>query len=274
MNMIDAVPYRRLKASGLEHRDICILIGDIVRAGGIDACRDAKGILRRGAMALLEVEERIDGELIEDRGKNAMRIDTDKVVLEPSDASPVSASPGTRYKDGSLFQSRIVLTEGVLLQGDSLILYGEHSATVPESVLVAAAGRPLTRLVDHSSLSDLIVKARYQSLPGKTIIEVRHPVIELAGIGLIERIRSMPRIMARQRHLLGKIRHGWLAMRLYMILTVNAALIIFLLLLTPGLIVPTLVALTVLAMLYDAWLPTSGDMKAHIRMVRERFPRT
>lgn len=270
MNAIDSVPYRRLEASGLRHKDICILIGDIVRAGGISACRDAKGFWGRGAMALLEVEHRIGGELIEDRGKTAMRLNSDKTLME---GYPEIRPGRSRCEGGILYQSRIALKEGVLLQGDSIFLHGVHSAAIPESVLVAAAGRPLTRLVDHASLSDLIVSDRYQVLPDRIIIEVRHPVIDLEAVRMADRIGALPRIMARQSGLIGRIRDRRLVTRQYASLAVIAVLLVILLPLSSGRIAPVLIALTGLAILRDALLPCSGDMKASIRKTRDEFPK-
>ena len=267
MIALDTIPYNILRGSGLDEEGISALFHIVERAGGVEAARE-NGLTRGGACAaLMELERRIGGEIVDDRGVMAGRLIKEKTRSDHDAPAPVI------HRDSVLYRARTCLAEGVMLHGDSLILHGPYARALPNGVLASRAGRPVTDTIDHPALRGLVFAGRWETRPEATVIDIEQGTISLPTAGAVACIRAAFRSIGYIRPLIRETRGKKALMGQHASLVITTITMAVLLAGQANLFAVGFIALTFLAILRDTVFPTRGDMQAFLRTTREKFPK-
>lgn len=259
MIALDTIPYNILRGTGLTDEEISASLRTIDRKG-VDSAREARFAKGRTAAALMEIEHRLDGEIIGDSGTTAMG---------PSTLTSSIAGKHT----GSVFRSRIILAEGIMLHGGSLILYGPYARALPKGVLASRAGRPVTDTIDHPALEGLLFADRWETTPEATIIDIEQGAVCLPVAGPVTTVSSTFRSIAYVHPVMRETRGKKALAGQYASLVITAITIAVLLAGQANPFAVGFIALTFLAILRDTVFPTRGDMQALLRTTRDKFPK-
>lgn len=259
MIALDTIPYNILRGTGLSDAEISASL-QIIDRTGVDGAREAGLTKGRAAAALMEIERRLGGEIIGDFGSAAM--------------GPLPFTPArTGKRAGCVFRSRIILAEGVMLHGDSLILHGPYANALPNGVLASRAGRPVTDTIDHPALQGQVFAGRWEARPEATVIDIEQGTVSLPAGGPVARMRGTLRSIGYIRPVMRETRGKKAFLGQHASLIITAVTITVLLMGQANLFAVGFIALTFLAVLRDTVFPTRGDMQAFLRTTREKFPK-
>ena len=256
---LDTIPYNILRETGLSDEEISASLRIIDRTG-VDNAREASFAKGRAAAALMELERRLDGEIIGDFGSTAM--------------GPMPFAPArTSKRAGCVFRSRIILAEGIMLHGDTLILHGTYARTLPNGVLASRAGRPVTDTIDHPALQDLLFADQWEAKPEATVIKIEQGTISFPTGSPVARIRSTFRSISYIRPVMRETRGKKALAGQRASLVITAVTIAALLAGQASPYAVGFIVLTFFAILRDTVFPTRGDMQAFLRTTRDKFPK-
>lgn len=229
MITLGAMTHRFLLLSGLAPERMAALFEIVMNAGGASETRKAGNVRAVARAALMELEDRVEGEI---------------------------------FNDGWDFHVTHRISEGLVLTRDELVLHGPYAHIVPEGVMAGAAGRPVTRIVEHPKLEGLIVKRCHRLEDDATVIEFVAETVHLPSSGRREIIHAATGALIRYQG--SSVRcgdTGSILMAFCMIMAVTFLMISEASL--AGLIMGLCTVLIALAIILDALLPGHGDMGVH-----------